>query len=311
MKEIHFDSTNGENKVYAKIIEPQIEKIKGIVQICHGMCEYFDKYEEFTSFLLKQGYVVCGHDHIGHGESINSEMEKGFFAEKDGYKYLIRDTKKFTEIVKNQYNDKQLPYFLFGHSMGSFIVRCYAAKYANELSGIILCGTIGPQILIRPGIRLARTMAKAKGNHYRSKKLYNLALDFANIKFLPISTRFDWISSDEQVVQKHIKDKKSNFIFTVSGFEDLFHLVGLCNSPKVIKTTPKELPIFFISGEADPIGENGIGVKRAVKIYKNLGMEKVELKIYPNDRHELVNEKNKEEVYQDVLKFMENVRSEL
>lgn len=309
-KELYFNSSNKENRVYAKIIEPKNVTIKGIVQICHGMCEYFDKYKHFAEFLASNGYIVCGHDHIGHGNSVNSKDDLGFFAKREGYKYLIKDTKNFTDIVKDYYSgllkQDEIKYYLFGHSMGSFISRCYAAKYGDGINGLILCGTIGPQPLINAGINLAQTMADKKGDHYRSKKLYNMALDFANISFIPASTRFDWISSDEEEVEKHINDEKSDFIFTVSGFKDLFHLVRLCNSPMLIKTVPKELPILFISGALDPIGENTLGVKRAFKLYKESNIKNLELKIYPNDRHELINEKNKVEVYNDVLNFLKN-----
>ena len=201
-KELYFNSSNKENRVYAKIIEPKNVTIKGIVQICHGMCEYFDKYNHFSEFLASNGYIVCGHDHIGHGNSINSKDDLGFFAKREGYKYLIEDTKNFTDIVRNHYSELlkegNIKYYLFGHSMGSFISRCYVAKYGDGINGLILCGTIGPQPLINAGINLAQTMSDKKGDHYRSKKLYDMALDFANISFIPASTRFDWISSDEE-----------------------------------------------------------------------------------------------------------------
>ena len=300
-KELYFNSSNKENRVYAKIIEPKNVTIKGIVQICHGMCEYFDKYNHFSEFLASNGYIVCGHDHIGHGNSVSSSEERGYFAPKDGYKYLIEDTHQLTTIVEEKIGKNDLPLILLGHSMGSFIARCYAAKYGEMLNGLILCGSIGPQPFVNAGIRLAKTMAKSKGDHYRSKKLYDLSLDFANIKFLPAETKFDWICSDENEVKKHIQDEKSNFIFTVSGFEDLFHLVSLCNSRMVIKTIPKELPIFFMSGEMDPIGENGTGVRKAVQMYLNAGIKNLSFKLYPHDRHELLNETNKKEVYNNIL----------
>lgn len=304
-REISFESSNKINKIYGNIYVPVDVEPIGIVQICHGMCEYIDKYINFIKFLTSRGFIVCGHDQIGHGMSINSTDNFGYFAPNDGYKYLIEDLKIMSDIVTKEF--PSLPLFLFGHSMGSFISRCYIAKYGKNLAGVILCGTIGPQPLARPGIRMARLLIETKGDHYRSRKLYNVALDFANLKFLPANTRFDWICSDKEEIKRHIADKKCNFLFTVSGFKDLFSLVNLCNSPKVIKTIPVSLPMFFISGALDPIGENGIGVRRAVRLYKMLGMENVKCKIYPNDRHELINEKNKDEVYNDVLKWMNKI----
>ncbi len=301
-EEITFASSNKINIIHAKIISDLEKKPKAIVQICHGMCEYTARYEEFANFLAQNGFVVCMHDQIGHGNSINSKENRGYFAPKDGYKFLIEDLKNMTDIIKKKYAN--IPVYLFGHSMGSFVSRCYVAKYGDLIDGLILCGTIGPNPLVNAGIKMAKLMAKAKGDHYRSKKLYNLALDFANIKFVPAKTRFDWVTSDEEEVKKHISDEKSDFLFTVSAFEDVFHLVNLCSSEMVISTIPKDLPILFISGELDPIGENGIGVRKAVKLYKKAGIEDVKLKIYENDRHALILEKNKAEVFNDILSWI-------
>lgn len=302
IEEVIYESSNGIDKIYGKIIKPNNIEIRGIVQISHGMCEYFDRYIDFAIYLANQGFIVCGHDHLGHGNSASSKEERGYFAKRDGYKYLIQDLKKLTDIVRERFFN--LPLFLFGHSMGSLIARCYAAKYGDDLAGLILCGTVGPQPLANAGIKLAKLISNTKGDHYRSKKLYNVALDFANIKFLPVSTRFDWLCGDEEVVTRHVADEKSDFIFTASAFEDLFHLVNLCNSNMVIKTIPKNLPLLFISGALDPIGENGIGVKRAVKIYKDLGIQNITCKLYKEARHELINEKNKMDVYNDIYSWM-------
>lgn len=304
VEEIVFKSSNKINTVHGKILKPTQGEIKGVIQVCHGMCEYFDKYHAFTDYLIENGFIVCGHDHIGHGDSVNSLDERGFFAHRDGYKFLIEDTKRLSDIVKEKYPTDS--YYLFGHSMGSLIARCYAAKFGTSLNGLIICGTVGPQPLVGAGIKLAKLIANAKGELFRSKKLYNLALDFANIKFLPVQTRYDWISSDEEEVTRHISDEKSNFIFTVSGFEDLFHLALLANSEKVIKTVPKELPILFISGACDPLGENGTGVKNAIKLYKEAGVISIKCKLYENCRHELMREKNKKDVYKDICEWIKN-----
>lgn len=297
-----FDSANGIYKVHGKIMKPLNQEIKGVIQISHGMCEYIDKYDDFAEYMLNQGFIVAGHDHIGHGDSVNKSEDKGFFASKDGYKNLIEDLRKVTEIVKKAFPDK--PFYLLGHSMGSLIARCYVAKYGNEINGLILCGTIGPQPLVKAGIKMANFIAEKKGERYRSKKIYDLSLDFANVKFLPVKTRYDWVSSDEDEVKRHMEDKRANFIFTVKGFSDLFHLVNLANSEMVIKTIPKSLPIIFMSGDKDPIGENGTGVMKAVKLYKNMGITNVRIKLYPNKRHELLKESNKIEVFEDISKWI-------
>ena len=159
--EFYFKSSNGSANIYAKILTPiDSRKIKGIVQFSHGMCEYFDKYIEFYKFMLENGYVVCGHDHIGHGLSIKNESDKGFFAEKDGYKYLIEDLKKMTDLVRKRFPYE--PIFMLGHSMGSLIARNYVAKYGENLKGLLLCGTVGPQSLIDSAINLSNIIIKRK-----------------------------------------------------------------------------------------------------------------------------------------------------
>ncbi len=301
-----FDSTNGIYKVHGKLMKPLNPEIKGIVQISHGMCEYIDKYDEFAKHLVKNGFVFIGHDHIGHGDSVNQPDEYGFFASKDGYKNMIQDLKKVTDIAKEKYPGK--PVYLLGHSMGSLIARCYAAKYGDDLKGLILCGTVGPQPLAKAGIKFADLLANQKGEKYRSKMLYDLSLNFANIKFLPAKTRFDWITTDEEELKRHVEDKKGQFIFTAKGYSDLFHLVSLANSEMVIKTVPKDLKIIFMSGDEDPVGENGEGVKRAFELYVKLGLKKVEMKLYPKKRHELLKEKNRKEIFEDITKWISAIQ---
>lgn len=303
-EEFFFDSKNGKNKIRAKLIFPTNgHNIKGIIQFSHGMCEYIEKYDDFIRFVVDNGFVFACNDHLGHGKSVNNENEFGFFADKDGYKYLIEDLHTLTQIVKNKFPSK--PCFLIGHSMGSFIARCYAAKYGSEIAGLMICGTMGPQWMVDAGIQLADTIIKKKGNLYRSKKLDKLSFEFANINFEPVKTKYDWICSDENVVKKHAEDKISSFIFTVSGFKDLFYLVKMCNDEKNIKNTPKDLPIFIFSGDMDPVGENGVGVRKVYELYKKIGVKEIELKLYPEKRHEMLNETNKECVYNDILNWIE------
>ncbi len=305
--EFFYDSSNSINKIHAKIIMPDnIDEIKGVIQFSHGMCEYIEKYSNFIDFVISNGYVFACNDHLGHGSSLKDDTERGFFASKDGYKYMVEDVHKLTQIVKKKFPPK--PYFLLGHSMGSFIARCYAANYGYELNGLMLCGTIGPQWMVDAGIQLADTIIKRKGPLYRSKKLDRLSFEFANINFEPIKTKYDWTCSDEEVVKAHAADKKANFIFTVSGFKDLFYLVKLCNEEKFIRNTPKDLPIFIFSGSMDPVGENGVGVKKVYELYKKIGIKELEFKLYEGKRHEMLNETNKLEVYNDILNWMDVVK---
>ena len=304
---INFRSSNGQNIIYGKILAPNKKnKIKGIVQILHGMCEHIGRYDEFARFLVERGYVVAAHDHAGHGLSVKEESERGFFGLTDGYLNLIEDAHLMHKIVNKRY--KNLPYFLLGHSMGSFVARCYAIKYGNEINGLLLSGTMGPQKLVDVGIQLTDNIIQKKGPMYRSRKINSLAFEFANIEFEPVKTKFDWTCSDEEVVLKNLNDPKTNFIFTATGFRDLFNLVKSCNDEKNIKNMPKNLPIYIFSGSEDPVGDNGEGVKKVYNMLKKVGCKDVTLRIYDGYRHEMLNEKNKNEVLNDLLDWIEIVR---
>lgn len=306
VEELYFKSSNGKNKVYAKILSPiDTRKVKGIIQFCHGMCEYFDKYMEFYKFMIENGYVVCGHDYIGHGLSIENPSERGFFAERDGYKYLIEDVKNMTDILRERYPYE--PLFMIGHSMGSLIARNYAAKYGENIKALLLCGTVGPVALIDSAISLSNLVISKKGERYRSRKLYQLSLDFAN-GFNPKSQKFDWTTSDEKEAEITVNDERQNFIFTASAYRDLFKLVKLANSERVIKTVPKNLPIYFFSGSKDPVSENGAGVKRAVKLYKNAKIKNVSFKLYDGCKHEMFRERIRKDVFKDVLDYIDLIR---
>lgn len=307
VEEIKFKSSNKKNIIHGKILSPiDPRKVKGILLFCHGMCEYFDKYSEFHKYILENDYVVCGYDAIGHGDSAKRESEQGFFAEKDGYKYLIEDVKKMVSEVRKRYPYE--PLFLMGHSMGSLIVRCYSAKYGSDLKGLLLCGTVGPQPLIDSAISLANMIIKRKGERYRSRILNNIFFNYANLGFNSDKCKYSWTTSDEVAAKAIEEDPKQNFIFTSSGFKDLFKLVKLANSTKIIKTVPKDLPILFFSGKDDPVGEKGLGVKRCVNLYKNEKIKDVTCKLYERARHEMLRERIKKQVYKDILEWIEFVR---
>ena len=298
VEEIKFLSSDGEHKIYAKIMSP-LTKIRGIIQICHGMNGYISKYDEVSKKLIQAGYVVCGNTDLGHWGSINSEKDLGFFGEFNGYKYLISDVRKLTQIVRKKFPDKN--FFLLAHSMGSLIGRCYIAKYGEDLTGAIFSGTIGPQALADSGIKIAEMMAQKKGYRYRSRKLYEMMFQVANKEIKNPTSNYEWLTSRKD----NIVSEKSKFLFTVTGLRDIMILIKKANDLRLIEKVPKDLPIYFFSGTEDPIGEYGEGVKRAFKLYKKAEIENLELKLYDGDRHECLNEKNSDEVISDMIKWIE------
>lgn len=297
IEEIKYLSSDGEHEVYAKFMTPS-EKVKGILQICHGMNGYISKYDKFAEKFLEEGYVVCGNTSIGHWDSVKSKSELGFFGEFNGYKYLVKDALKLTEIIKNKFPNSKL--ILFGHSMGSFIARCCISENSKDYSGAIFSGTAGPQPLVNSGIAFADLIIQKKGYRYRSRKLYQVLFQFANREIDNPDSDFAWVKA----TKGNGNDEKSDFLFTVTGLRDILNLIKKCNSLTGINKISKSLPIYFFAGREDPVGEYGEGVKRAFKLYEKAQIKNVICRIYEGDRHECFNEENGNEVIEDILNWI-------
>lgn len=296
-----FKSSSGLSNIsYCKFV-PVEKEVKAVLQIAHGMAEHKERYEGFASFLCSLGVAVYVNDHLGHGESVSSKDEKGYFG-KDGYKTLVEDCHLLTEIVKDEY--PAIPFFVFGHSMGSFIIRNYLAKYGELVDGAIICGTGGKNPAAGIGIAITKLISKCKGgDHYRSKFIDNLAFGTYGNKF-EHRTAFDWLTKDHDVVDNYIADEECGFLFTNNGFVGLFSALKDANSKDCFEKTPN-IPILMISGEDDPVGNYGKGV---LQVYDNLKKSghNVECRIYPNARHEILNESDTvEKVYEDIKTFIE------
>ena len=299
-KEIEFDSTNLVNRVKGVVYIPEDKEIKGILQICHGMCEYIDRYSDFAKFLCENGYIVCGHDHVGHGKSSAPE-QYGFFSEEKGWQVLVDDLYKFTHIIKDMF--PEYPVYLLGHSMGSFIARLYASYFPTAIEGLIISGTGYANPAAKAGITLCNITAKKKGNMYRSEKINKLAFGNFNNRYPDKRTDYDWVCGNNAVVDKYMKDDKCMFTFTLSGFKDLFTLNCKANESTTFKNT-KDMPIFIFSGDMDPVGDFGKGVTKVYNKYSESGKNDITFRLYRGGRHEMLNEVNKEEVYIDVLSWL-------
>lgn len=298
---MEYRSSDGINTIVAKIYIPQ--QPKGVIQIVHGMCEHIDRYEEFMRFLACSGYVVCGNNHLGHGESCASPKDFGYFGENQGYTNLIKDVRKLHLIIQKDYPD--LPQYMLGHSMGSFITRVYLTKYADDLSGVILSGTGGPNPMINTAIQLSYNACRQRGGHYRPKNIHRLAFGNFNHRIRRARTERDWLTSDKEQVDKVLSDPYCMFTFTAAGFKDLFSLHYLANLPSSIESIPKDLPILLISGMMDPVGNYGRGVRKVQSMMLAAGMKHIQMQLYPHGRHEMLNEVNRSEVYEDILHWIE------
>ena len=303
---ITFTSSDEKTTVSAVIWHNEATSTpRGIVQITHGMAEYIGRYKEFASALCERGYVVCGHDDIGHGKSIGSKDEWGTLPSVDGERILIEDVHKLRELVTERYG-ADVPYFLLGHSMGSFVARYYLSYHAQGLAGAIISGTAQqPAFVSKMGRSLAKFIAKRKGDNHYSNLLHSMADGPYSSAIKDARTSFDWLSCDESVVDKYIEDEKCGFPFKAGGYATLIGLTYEIAQPANIERIPKDTPILFISGAQDPVGNNGKGVEQAYQTYVSAGMSDVSIKLYEGMRHEILNEFGKEQVVEDILAWLE------
>lgn len=302
-KDYSFPSVSGLCDIYAQSAAPiDYGSIKGVVQISHGMAEYSNRYSRFALELCKAGYAVFISDHVGHGSSVENKEMLGFFGEENGEETFIDDLKTLTDIAKSEYPN--LPFFMLGHGMGSLIARKYTAKYGYLLDGVIYSGTSGENPALGVGILLANTMIKQNGPMHRSEVLDTIAFGSYNRKTQK-RTECDWATRDEAEVDKFIADELCGYKYTVSGMKVLFTTLKQVTTRRWYNTIPLSMPIFLISGSKDPVGDYGKGVKEVYKNLKKTGHKNVSMKLYEDARHEILNEINRDEVYKDIIEWLD------
>lgn len=285
------------------------QHVQGVIQLAHGMAEHVLRYENFCEFMVNHDFIVYGNDHRGHGGTIEAPDDKGFFAEKDGFEKVVSDMKQLSNIARKDHPNS--PLFLLGHSMGSFLTRRYIQLYGDDVDGAILSGTGGDKgILGKAGLLLAKWERKRKGPRTPSPLLDKLTFGNFNKQFAPVKTDFDFLTCDQTVVDSYITDDKCGFICTTGFFIDLISGIELIHRDAEVDKTPKTLPIFFIAGDKDPVGREGKDVQTVYEQYHRHGFQQVSFKLYENARHEILNELNKEEVYEDILKWIQAVKGD-
>ena len=300
--EYRYPSVNGKNEIFS--LKWEADRPVAVLQIIHGMQEFVDRYDDFANYLNTKGYVVVGEDHLGHGFSVNNEEEYGYFGQT-GSEDVLKDIHNLYEKTHKEYPD--LPYFFLGHSMGSFLVRQYIERYGEEVDGVIIMGTgWTDQNTLTAGKTVCSIIGTFRGDKHRSKLVEGIAFGSYNDR-CPKRTRVDWLTKDEKIVDTYLKEPRDTFRFTVNGYKFLFNAIE--DEQKNIDKMPKDLPVFFVSGEEDPVGAYGKGVITSYTKFKEAGMTDVNIKLYPGDRHEILNELDRQQVYEDLYTWLENKRT--
>lgn len=301
-----FLTMDDEVEVYVRRWEKPDTEPSAILQIAHGMAEHVERYDAFAKFLNEQNIFVVGNDHRGHGKTGEKSGQLGYFARHHGFDRVVDDAYAVTEWIQKEYRD--VPIFLMGHSMGSFLARRYMQKYATSVDGVILMGTAGsPGPAVKVGKLIAKLEMKKNGPTKPSERLDKMAFGSYNKNIPNPKTSFDWLSRDAKEVEKYVNDPLCGFVCSAGFFYDLFTGLEVIHHKALIQSIPKELPVFILSGDQDPVGDYSKGVQKVIDQYKNAGLQNITSKFYEGARHELLNETNRDEVYNDIYQWIRSV----
>ena len=284
-------------KLHGVIIRP--EKPKAIIQILHGMCEYKERYEDFMRFFAERGYLVVCHDHRGHGDSVLREEDRGYLYDFSG-QAIVEDAALVTRYVKETYPN--LPVYLFGHSMGSMIARCYIQKHDTLVDKMVICGSPSKNPFVDVAILLTKTIRLFRGERYKSKMLAYLSTGKGNERFKEEGPS-NWLSRNRENIERFITNPKGKVHFSVNGYENLFKLMRDTYRKKGYRVQNPALPIFFVSGSDDAVLVTEEKWRNSVEDMKRVGYQDISCKLYPKLRHEIFSDIGGEEVMEDLLEF--------
>ena len=301
-----FRSADGKTMIHAARWVPQGEP-RWILQLTHGMVEYIDRYDPFATWLSSLGVLCVGHDHLGHGASVTDQKEWGYFDHDHPSGVLVEDMHALR--LQTQRDHPDLPYFMLGHSMGSYLLRKYLALHGEGLAGALIVGTgdVAPAAAAF-GSGLCRFISLFRGDHYRSRAVAGLAMGggaYAKFDATGREPQRSWLTRDTAIVEKYYRDPRCTFLFTLNGYRGLFEAVNFAGKKENAARIPADLPLLLTSGQEDPVGDLGAGVRRVEALYRAAGIRDLSMKLYPGARHEILNETNRQEVWQDMYDWME------
>lgn len=275
---------------------------RGVIQLVHGMAEHIARYDRLARALCAAGYTVAGHSHLGHGEDAR-EDELGFFGRKDGWDHLVEDVHAAHEMLLKRFPDQR--FAILGHSMGSFVTREYLLRYGGDLTAAVICGTgwfPGPLCSVA---RAAAALCGVFGGWQKPAPLVDRLMSKDNNKAFALArTPFDWLSRDTAEVDKYMADLRCGFLFTARGYYDMFTGLKSLSRLHRLAALPGDLPVLFISGDADPIGTQGKGVNTVAQQFRDAGVRDVTVRLYPGARHELFNETNRDEITAELIDWL-------
>lgn len=298
-----ISSSDGASRLRVLTWIPLQGKIRGIVQVVHGMAEHVGRYERLACTLARAGFMVVGEDHVGHGKSVSSPDQLGHLP-LNGADVMVGDVKRVGQLYRAAYPD--LPFFLFGHSMGSFIARRCCAEFGSDLDGAILCGTGSLPIAVSEAAHaLCHMLARTKGAEHRSAKLDSLGAGGYAKKIPDAQDEYDWLSVNRENVRAYREDPLCGAMFSVGGYAALTALTAEVAKDRHARRVPSDLPMLFIAGGMDPVGECGKGVVEACELYREAGVLDCRMRLYPGLRHEILNEDGHEKIESDILSWIE------
>lgn len=304
ISEYFFPSSDGRTLIHVNQWTPVSREIVGVVQIAHGVAEYGARYAPFAQYLCSRGFAVAANDHLGHGKSLIEGGPIVYLGENDGWQHVVDDMEELRRRTAKAFPGK--PYFLFGHSMGSFLSRTHLIRYPGRLSGCILCGTGHPSpAVIAGGKLIADREIKRLGKKAYSAKADDLAFGAYNKRFSPNRTKVDWISASEANVDAYIADPLCGGNATLGLFRDMLDGLTFITRQSNIEQMDKDLPVLFIAGDQDPVGDMGKGVRKAHDCFRKAGIRDLHIKLYHGLRHEILNEASRQYIYKDVSDWLE------